>query len=341
MSKNLIAFILLLLSLPAFAQHIEVLQQGKPTSIRGLSVVDDNIAWISGSKGHLAITTDGGKTWAWQVVKGFEKADFRDIEAFSSKEAIIMSSGTPALILKTTDGGANWQVKYRNADTAYFLDAMDFADKQHGYALGDPINNKFLLLETKDGGETWNPFKYPPNALPAEAAFAASGTCLRVDEDNTINIVSGGSRSRLIILIDDKIAPGKWINIDLSLLHGKSSQGAFSLANEHGMVVVGGDYQKDHNINSVAEYEYDYTNEHGRVTMLLPKNPPAGFQSCVEYIKDDIFLSTGTPGSNITRDGGKTWTKIDDISYNVCRKAKHGKLVLLAGNDGKIGILKL
>jgi hypothetical protein len=60
----------------------------------------------------------------------------------------------------------------------------------------------------------------------------------------------------------------------------------------------------------------------------------------VEYISDDTFLSTGTPGSNITTDGGKTWTKIDDTSYNVCRKAKHGGLVLLAGNGGKIGILK-
>src|SRR6185312_4161465 len=108
-----------------FAQHIEVLQQGKPTSIRGLSVVDDNVAWISGSKGNIAITTNGGKTWNWQQVKGFEKSDFRDIEAFSDKEAIIMSSGTPALILKTIDGGANWQEKYRNADTTYFFDAMD------------------------------------------------------------------------------------------------------------------------------------------------------------------------------------------------------------------------
>src|SRR6201996_6493723 len=137
------------------AQTIVPLQQGKPTSIRGLSVVDDNVAWISGSKGNIAITTDGGKTWAWQQVKGFEKSDFRDIEAFSAKDAIIMSSGTPALILKTTDGGANWQVKYQNTDTAYFFDAMDFANKNHGMVLGDPINNTFVLMETLNGGETW------------------------------------------------------------------------------------------------------------------------------------------------------------------------------------------
>jgi photosystem II stability/assembly factor-like uncharacterized protein len=322
------------------AQHIEQLQEGKPTSIRGLSVVDDNVAWISGSKGYIAITIDGGKSWNWQQVKGFEKSDFRDIEAFSDKEAVIMSSGTPALILKTIDGGANWQVKYQNTDTTYFFDAMDFADRQHGYILGDPITNKFLLMETKDGGETWNMFKNRPDALPGEAAFAASGTCLRVDNDNIINIATGGSRSRLLILIDDKIAPSQWINIDLALIHGKSSQGAFSLANGDGTIIVGGDYQKDHLIDSVAEYWHS-NDEHGRGAMLLPNKPPSGFQSCVEFIQGNIFLSTGTPGSNITTNGGKTWSKINDTSYNVCRKTKHGKLVLLAGNGGKIGVLKM
>ncbi len=338
MLKNLAVFLFLISPFTSFAQHIEILQQGQPTSIRGLSVVDDNVAWISGSKGHIAITSDGGKTWDWQQVKGFENTDFRDIEAFSNKEAVIMSSGTPALILKTMDGGANWQVKYRNMDTAYFFDAMDFAGNKQGYVLGDPIKNKFVLMETKDGGETWNPFKYPPNALPGEAAFAASGTCLRVDSTNQIDIVTGGRRSRHLILIDDKIAPDKWVEIDLKLLHGKASQGAFSIANGDGTVVVGGDYQKDRLSNSVAEYWYPI-DEHSGATSLA-KTPPAGFQSCVEYITGKTFLSTGTPGSNITTDGGKTWAKIDDTSYNVCRKAKNGKLVLLAGNGGKIGILK-
>src|SRR6201986_2027546 len=166
------------------AQHITLLQQGKPTSIRGLSIVDNNIAWVSGSKGYIALTTDGGKTCAWQQVKGYEKSDFRGIQAFSAKEAVIMSSGTPALVLKTIDGGNTWTEKYKNTDTSYFLDAMDFADARHGYILGDPVNNKFVLLETKDAGETWSMFKNLPDALTGEAAFAASGTCLRVINDD-------------------------------------------------------------------------------------------------------------------------------------------------------------
>jgi photosystem II stability/assembly factor-like uncharacterized protein len=180
--KTPIILILLLCFQTLKAQKIELLQQGKPTSIRGLSVVDNKIAWVSGSKGYVSITTNGGKIWNWQQVKGYEKADFRDIEAFSDKVAIIMSSGTPAYILKTTDGGATWDLKYKNEDKAYFLDAMDFDGKKHGLIMGDPINNKFLILETNDAGDTWHLFKNQPDAMPNEAAFAASGTCLRMME---------------------------------------------------------------------------------------------------------------------------------------------------------------
>ena len=318
-----------------FGQTISLLQQGKPTSIRGLSVVDDSIAWISGSKGTVAITRNGGKTWDWQQVKGFEKADFRDVEAFSAKEAVIMSSGSPALILKTIDGGANWQVKYRNTDTAYFFDAMDFADQNHGMVLGDPVKGKFLLLETNNGGENWTAVNGAPAALPGEAAFAASGTCLRFN--GLITIVTGGGSSRALMSPDN---PKKvWIWVPLPLTNGKQSRGAFSVAfGKDESVIVGGDYENDKKTDSVAfllpeSAPGDYNG--------LPSKGPLGFQSCVENLNSNTFLSTGTPGSNITTDGGKTWKKIDGTSFNVCGKARKGNLVLLAGNNGAIGILKL
>jgi photosystem II stability/assembly factor-like uncharacterized protein len=336
--KHLLQIVILLFTLLSVsflkAESIVQLQQGKPTSIRGLSVVDDSVAWVSGSKGTIALTRDGGKTWNWQQLKGFEKSDFRDIEAFSDKEAIIMSSGTPALILKTTDGGTNWQVKYRNTDTAYFFDAMDFVGKKYGYVLGDPINNKFVLMETLDGGETWKMFKNRPVAIHGEGAFAASGTCLRVNKAS-VNVVSGGSAARLLTYSIDK---NLWRYIKLPLAQGKPSQGAFSLAmGENNGVLTGGDYADDKRADSVS---VNYKGQHP-ANFVSPNTGPAGFQSCVEFINGDTFLSTGTPGTNITADGGKTWTKIDDASYNVCRKAKHGKLVLLAGGGGKIGMLKL
>ena len=46
-----------------------------------------------------------GRHWEWLPVKGFEKRDFRDIEAFDKNTAVIMAISEPAQILKTTDGG--------------------------------------------------------------------------------------------------------------------------------------------------------------------------------------------------------------------------------------------
>jgi photosystem II stability/assembly factor-like uncharacterized protein len=325
--------LILLLAVNLHAQSIVQLDQGQRSSKRGLSVVNDNVAWVSGSAGYIGITHNGGKNWDWKQVKGFEKADFRDIEAFSDKEAIIMGSGTPALVLKTTDGGANWNVKYKNADTTYFFDAMDFADNKHGYILGDPIKNKFLLMETTDGGESWQ-MTDGPDALLNEAAFAASGTCLRVN--GALTIVTGGGASRVLV---SPINNKNWVSTPVPLTNGKQSRGAFSVAyGKNQTIVVGGDYEKNKKTDSVA---YILPQANAVYKQNIPVTGPAGYQSCVEYISGDTFLSTGTSGTNITTDGGKTWTKIDDASYNVCRKAKHGKLVLLAGDLDKIAILKL
>lgn len=327
---------LLLISLIAFitatseAQQIGILQQGRQTSIRGLSVVDDSVAWISGSKGTIAITRDGGKSWDWKEMKGFEKSDFRDIEAFSDKNAIIISSGTPALILKTTDGGETWQTKYRNADSAYFFDAMDFDTPEHGLVLGDPIDGKFVLIETNDGGETWHPFKNRPDALPGEACFAASGTCLRMSCGHTY-ITTGGAAARLLTYSGKK----PWDYRNIPLPHNKPSQGSFSfVCGDNLGISVGGDYSNPGRHDSVAVIQLT------RNIFVPAEKGPAGYQSCVEHIGIKTFLSTGTSGSNLTTDGGKNWRKIDNTSYNVCGKARNGSLVLLVGDYGKIGIFK-
>ncbi|GAA3991622.1 WD40/YVTN/BNR-like repeat-containing protein [Mucilaginibacter dorajii] len=334
--KRFYTLIITILTLYPFilkAQTITILQQDKPTSIRGLSVVNDKTAWISGSKGHIAITNNGGKTWAWQQIKGYEKADFRDIEAFNDQEAVIMSSGTPALVLKTTDGGKSWQEKCRKTDSIYFFDAMDFADAKHGYILGDPIKNKFLLMETKDGGDTWTEMQNTPDAIPGEAAFAASGTCLRVNKDLGLVIASGGTTARFLQLCN--CDNPKWQTKPFPIAQGAGSKGAFSISDDL-FVAVGGNYSKDKVTDSVI-CRYDKKNG---AYQVLPADA-TGFQSCVERVEGRIYLSTGTSGSSLSTPIGLSWRKIDATSFNVCRRAKHGKLVLLAGDKGKIAIFKM
>jgi hypothetical protein len=300
------------------------------TSFRGLSVVDDNIIWVSGSRGTFARSTDGGKTFTYIQLKDYEKSDFRDIEAFDDKRAVMMSSGNPAYILNTTDGGQTWKEVFKNTDSAYFLDAMDFWDEQRGILVGDPINGHFLLLETNNGGETWVELDTTktPHAMEGEAVFAASGTSLRCWGKNEFGFVTGGSKSRIIIYSMNQFDEKK-----SNIQYGMANQGAFSFGrqNTFGFVIVGGDYICDScvNKNSFIISPETIHNEY--------KIDVKGYRSCVEIINSKIAIACGTKGSDIYLN--KAWNNISSTPFHVVRKAKKGKGVFLAGPKGRIGKL--
>src|SRR5690606_3743308 len=122
----------------------------------------------------------------------------RDIEAFSAEEAIVVSAGSPAVILLTKDGGNSWKEVYRNVHPDIFLDGMDFWSRQRGLIFGDPILSRMILLKTVDEGESWVDISSnnPISLDTGEAAFAASGTGIRAFNSGTALIATGGRRSR-------------------------------------------------------------------------------------------------------------------------------------------------
>jgi photosystem II stability/assembly factor-like uncharacterized protein len=136
-----------------FAQRI-VTQKIFPeeVSTRGLSAVDDRVAWVGGSKGWVGHTSDGGSTWKTLQVKGFETSDFRSVYAFGAERAIIANAGSPANILITKDAGQTWKVIYTDTHADAFIDGVDFWNDTEGLMYGDPIDGRMLLIKTTDGG---------------------------------------------------------------------------------------------------------------------------------------------------------------------------------------------
>jgi hypothetical protein len=323
-----ISFLLVLIS-TAKSQTVQLLTSGTKTSMRGLSVVDDKIVWVSGSNGMVGKSLDGGANWQWMKVKGFDSTDFRDIEAFDATTAIIMGIAEPAYILKTVDGGDTWKVVYENKTKGMFLDAMEFWNVQSGIVIGDPIDNKFFIARTFDGGNTWQ--NIPPQNYPVaetgEACFASSGTNVRKLDKDEAAFVSGGLRSRLFI---------RNKKIDLPIIQGTESTGANSLAvkNAKTMMVVGGDFNtKDSSTKNC------FITFNGGSTWKAPEAGPHGYRSCVEYLAGRKWISCGLNGVDYTTDNGNTWSWIAKESYHVCRKAKKGKAVFFAGGGGRIGKL--
>lgn len=311
---------------------LKELTSGKNTSMRGLSVVSDSMAWVSGSNGYVGKTLDGGKTWDWTQPKGYEKLDFRDIEAFDKYKAIVVNAGSPAYVLSTTDGGKTWREVYKNTDSAIFLDGMDFWNNQEGIIFGDPIKNKMQLLKTTDGGLTWQDISSSLKAelKVGEAGFAASGTSLRTGKEGKVWIATGGAVSRIFF---SNNYGHSWKVYHCPILQGESSTGPFSLAFYDGRkgIVVGGNYLKDkESTNNVL------LTSNGGKRWSKPDRPVFGYRSAVEYVSPEICFATGSSGTDFSVDGGKNWQNISTQNFNSIRRAKNGNLILLTGNRGQI-----
>jgi quinoprotein glucose dehydrogenase len=287
-------------------------------SLRGLAVLSRTTAWASGTGGTYLRTTDGA-TWTAATVPGAESLDFRDVHAVDARTAWLLATGpgNKSRIYKTADAGGHWTLQLTNPDAAGFLDAVAFWEADHGIALGDPVDGRFVIFVTDDGGAHWR--EQPgPQALPKEGAFAASGTCLIVTDAHDAWFGTGGAR-----IFHSTDRGRTWTVAATPIRHDGPGAGIFSLAFSdalHG-IAVGGDYTKPDS----AEHNIAVTSDGGR-TWTEPAGPyPAGYRSAVAYDRArKAWIATGTSGSDISSDNGQSWARFDTAGYNAAAFAPDG-----------------
>ncbi len=281
------------------------LTSGVNVTFRGVSAVSADVVWVSGSRGTVLRSLDGGVTWLNVSPAGHARLDFRDVDAIDARTAYILSigNGDASRILKTTNGGSNWVEQFVNPDADAFFDAMSFWDADHGIAFSDSANAEFRIISTADGGRTWSRLGGLPPALDNEGAFAASGTNIAVWGDRHVWIGTGAAARARVLRSADR---GKtWAIADTPIPAGPSA-GIYSIAFRdalHG-IVVGGDYSKeDLAVDNVA-----VTDDGGLTWRLAPG--VGGFRSLVTYIPaatGPSILSLGPSGADISNDDGRTW----------------------------------
>jgi photosystem II stability/assembly factor-like uncharacterized protein len=309
------AALLLLLACGQAAAQWRPQQSQTAADFRGLSVVSPWVVWASGTRGTYARTTDGGATWQAGTVSGAAQLDFRDVEAFDANTAYLLSIGKDqqSRIYKTTDGGAHWTLQFTNRYPEAFFDAMAFWDRDHGIAISDPVNGRFVMIATENGGQTWSdvPATNLPPALAGEGAFAASGTCLVAQGQANAWFVTGGAVARVFRSTD---RGRTWTVTKAPISSGVESAGIFSIAFGNAMqgVIVGGDYRKPQEAgDNVA-----VTADGGRTWKLSGGRRPAGYRSGAAFVAPLTLIAVGTSGSDVSSDGGASWTPLDGENYN-------------------------
>jgi photosystem II stability/assembly factor-like uncharacterized protein len=210
-------------------------------------------------------------------------------------------------------------------------------DDRHGVALIDPVGGHFLILLTRDGGDTWraSSVEHRPPTLDGEAAFAASGSSLLVDTSGGVWVGSGGRAARLFYSGDRSTT---WIAIDTPLRQGAPSEGIFSLAMLDGRIyAVGGDFQQP---DSVRGNEGVFSGNPSRVWLPPAKEPPRGYRSGVAAARTRggvRLIAVGPGGSDVSSDGGRSWTPFDPAGFHAVRASRDG-VFYASGSGGRIAV---
>ncbi|MFD2935751.1 WD40/YVTN/BNR-like repeat-containing protein [Spirosoma flavum] len=323
-------------SLPAFSQwqHRAV---NTDASFRAVSVAGPDIAWIGGTKGTFLHTIDGGKSWQTGTVPDAQTCDFRDVQAIDAQTAYLMSAGPAekgqARLYKTIDGGKNWALLYQTQQPGVFFDGIDFWDDQHGIVFSDPIDGKWFILTTDDGGKTWQPV--PSAALPLmepnEAAFAASGTSLVVQGKRNVWIASGGALFGRVFRSTDR---GKSWAVSNTPLPGGDATGLFGMrffSNKIGLV-VGGNYKQEQQPGPNTAI----TRDGGQTWQLLAQTDPPGLKEAVALLSGDRLLTVGPSGTSLSADQGQTWQRLDTDGFHSVACAKG--TCYAVGAKGKVAV---
>jgi hypothetical protein len=323
-------------------------------SYRGLSIVNDNMAWLSGMHGTILKTADGGKSWDTIRPAGFSKKDFRDIHAWDKKHAVVMSSGDTGVVLETYDAGQTWKLIYSDSAEGSFLDAMDVKDNRI-LIVGDftaRYTPYVVLLDQKRRITQYSHFAYATHTdllngkNDSLTFFAASGSNVKWTGKNQFVMIPVNSRhsffykcsfssGRHLRKIEPSLEHKKFINIQYISEPGFITQkagGAYGMCMgvDNTVYVVGGSFYHRDSGRLASFYSIN-----GGKTWAPAESMPGGYRSGIAAYKTNKYLiCTGTGGTDISTDSGKNWSPFLKEGYHVC--AFSDKRIWLAGKTVKV-----
>lgn len=316
----------------------QIRSTGTDEEFRGLSARSATKAWVSGENGSVQRTVDGGRSWKDVTPRQTDGMALRDIETFGHGRAVTLAIGTgeDSRIYRTADGGRHWREVFRNQEPTAFYNCLAFSRNGTGLALSDPVDGRFQLARSTDRGRTWTPYSpdWMPTARDGEFAFAASGTCLVSGPKGNYWFASGGVTHPRVFHSSNY---GRTWSVRATDMRGGPSAGIYSLDFRTALrgVAVGGDFAAETDGSKAAAR----TRDGGRV-WINSADPVGGYRSGVAYLPGapGTIVAVGPTGSDVSTDGGRSWTTFDDDRYDGIQCA-HDGACWGSGTDGRVARL--
>jgi photosystem II stability/assembly factor-like uncharacterized protein len=352
---SIVVVVALSLAAAAGVHQPTLTPQNSGTTQRLISVspVNSQVVWAAGTGGTFVLTTDGGQHWKAGVVPGAENLQFRDVQGVSATIAYLMSIGnnTPDFrIYKTVDGGAHWIMQFQNQTANAFYDCFSFWTPERGIAHSDSVSGVFPDLRTLDG-TTWESISgNMPPALPGEASFAASGTCVATQGGRNAWIATGGGSVARVLATRDQ--GDTWSSYETPLVSSPSA-GAVTVAfrNPQEGMVAGGDLAGNDSADAAISHDG------GQTWTLTTKPPTPGTVFCLAYVQgggnpgaaggnsryDKTVVVTAETAPNFNSgsaawspDEGNTWYLLSSVSGYWAVAFANPKAGWFVGQNGQI-----
>ena len=129
-----------------------VQSSGTTQPIHAVDFIDRNTGWAVDGGGGILRTSNGGATWTRAVQPAISGA-LRAVDFQSG--SVGWAAGGPyplgADVLKTTDGGDNWEHNDAQVGTFATITGLDFSDANNGWA----IANGNRMYRSTNGGASW------------------------------------------------------------------------------------------------------------------------------------------------------------------------------------------
>ncbi|MCZ8228768.1 oxidoreductase [Flavobacterium sp.] len=293
----------------SFFQKIEIdtLFEDK-ISIRSLTIDKDKIWFAADQNRYGFYDVKKREKVIHKLSKDSLKFECRS-SAITPNHFFALTIASPALLFRVDKKNLNTELVYQNANENVFFDSLQFWNSKEGIALGDPIDNYFSIIITRDGGKTWQPLANSVfyKNIEGEGAFAASNTNIVIQGNHTW-VVSGGKSARIFHSADK----GKsWTVAETPIIQGQQMTGIFSAAFYDQSIgcIAGGNYElPNQNFGNKA-----ITKDGGKTWQLIAENSGPGYISCVQFVpnsKGNGLVTVGATGIHYSSDGGASWKLI-------------------------------